>query len=92
MNANSLSETHAEATGNKSTERLKEFLHLFGHNIALYDYYTLLYYNMSSDDDGRLVGIIAQLARLDARIATKVTCLTEREKQGGYRQNIYVNA
>lgn len=86
-----LSGTCAEATGNDSAELPDECLQLFGHGVALDIYYTFLDYTSCGNESDRVESSTAQLAHLDAFIATVMTFLTKPEKRGGSRQKIYAD-
>lgn len=86
-----LFETRAALLWNESAEHLEERLPLFGHNVGLDVRCTFLENSPSSDEDDRVKKSIAQLALHDAWIATVVTCLTERRRQGGHQQKIYTD-
>lgn len=64
---------------------------MFGHDLALDVYYTVLDYAPRSYEDDRVEVSIAQLPRLETWIATVVNCLTERERREDYRQKMYAN-
>lgn len=84
-------ETRAEATGNVSGVHSEKRLCLLGQDAALDVCYTLLDYTPFGDEGDRVEGSVAQLDRLDAWIAAVGTCLTERERRGGYRQKMYAD-
>lgn len=70
-----LPEMRAEATDNALAKLSEEHLWLFGHDAALDAYYTFFDYSSCSNDGDKVVGRMAQLARLNACIATVVTGL-----------------
>lgn len=67
-----------------SPDLLKKCLRQFEHYIVSDIYYTLLGCIPYSNEGDAMEGSIAQLVCSGALIATAVTCLTERERRGGY--------
>lgn len=66
-------------------------LHLFTNHVAVAVNYKFLGYTPSSSDVTPIEEGVGQFARLDAWIATFVTCRTVEERRGGHRQNLYAD-
>lgn len=82
---NDFVETGARLLDNLSAKSLEACLRLFEHDAALDVYYTILDFNPGSNDDDTVKESNAQLAQLNAWIATEVTCLAGWKNQGSLR-------
>lgn len=68
-----------------------ERLHLFDNDAAVDVYNKFFDYKQSVSDGTAVERGVARLARLDEVIATVLTCLKKRERQGGRRQKLYAD-